>query len=136
MLGAVAVNKNNGRTNIQTHTHKPTTITLGCACAQARVNKPYHKAIILLVDTCTSWSILITILLYMYDVGAWCTFYLTEPRVRHVNHKRYDIVQMACMMLPYMGISQPNETVRNNVPRLLWSSDSNSFGSSLLTPGS
>ena len=28
-----------------------------------------------------------------------------EPRVRHVNHKHYDIVQMACMMLPYMGIS-------------------------------
>ena len=25
--------------------------------------------------------------------------------MRHVNHKHYDIVQMACMMLPYMGIS-------------------------------
>ena len=33
---------------------------------------------------------------------------LREPRVRHVNHKHYDIVQMACMMLPYMGISQPD----------------------------
>ena len=28
--------------------------------------------------------------------------------MRHVNHKRYDIVQMACMMLPYMGILQPD----------------------------
>ena len=25
----------------------------------------------------------------------------------HVNHKRYDIVQMACMMLPYTGICEP-----------------------------
>ena len=28
--------------------------------------------------------------------------------MRHVIHERYDIVQMACMMLPYMGISQPD----------------------------
>ena len=30
-----------------------------------------------------------------------------KSRVCHVNHKRYDIVQMACMMLPYMGICKP-----------------------------
>ena len=35
-------------------------------------------------------------------------FYLTEPLVRDVNDKRYYIVQIACMMLPYMGISKPD----------------------------
>ena len=42
--------------------------------------------------------------------------------MRHVNHKHYDIVQMACMMLPYMGISPALRTQARKRARTLASS--------------
>ena len=50
----------------------------------------------------------------VYVMQEWHLLYRVQPecsihrksRVCHINHKRYDIVQMACMMLPYMGICE------------------------------